>query len=158
MLQDPDLLKTHSPIQAHPVIQYTHLMHQHHLRLESNNIFDLYVPVFALQITICACHYRCATIFLQQTEDGGTTHPYLRSLTARAPTLHAGNLVLCVFERESTTTVSSGSMQLHWHISVCAGYQFSGSFYSCNASDPQLSPFTLDTSMRSAEAVALSGT
>ncbi|XP_016303487.1 interferon regulatory factor 4-like [Sinocyclocheilus anshuiensis] len=36
------------------------------------------------------------------------------------------------------------------------GYQFSGSFYSCNASDPQPSPFTLDTSMRSAEAVALS--
>ncbi|ROI33818.1 Interferon regulatory factor 4 [Anabarilius grahami] len=36
------------------------------------------------------------------------------------------------------------------------GYQFSGSFFSCNASDPQPSPFTLDTSMRSAEALALS--
>ncbi|KTG41533.1 hypothetical protein cypCar_00028366 [Cyprinus carpio] len=97
--RDPDLLKIHSPIQAHPVIQYTHLIHQHQLR--------------------------CATIFLQQTEDGGIIPPYLRSLTARAPTLHAGTL-------------------------------FSGSFYSCNASDPQLSPFTLDTSMRSAEAMALS--
>ncbi|XP_039549447.1 interferon regulatory factor 4 isoform X2 [Pimephales promelas] len=36
------------------------------------------------------------------------------------------------------------------------GYQFSGSFFSCNTSDPQPSPFTLDTSMRSAEALALS--
>lgn len=52
MLQDPDLLKIHSPIQAHPVIQYTHLIHQHQLRLESNIIFALGVPIFALQITI----------------------------------------------------------------------------------------------------------
>ncbi|KAA0708630.1 Interferon regulatory factor 4 [Triplophysa tibetana] len=36
------------------------------------------------------------------------------------------------------------------------GYQFSGSFYSCNASDPQPSPFSLDSSMRSSEALAFS--
>ncbi|XP_075209676.1 LOW QUALITY PROTEIN: interferon regulatory factor 4 [Chanos chanos] len=36
------------------------------------------------------------------------------------------------------------------------GYQISGSFYSCSASDAQPSPFTLDSSMRSAEAMAWS--
>ncbi|XP_030626519.1 interferon regulatory factor 4 [Chanos chanos] len=36
------------------------------------------------------------------------------------------------------------------------GYQISGSFYSCNASDPQPSSFSLESSMRSAEAMALS--
>ncbi|XP_016095773.1 interferon regulatory factor 4-like [Sinocyclocheilus grahami] len=37
-----------------------------------------------------------------------------------------------------------------------AGYQISGSFYSCNTFDSPPSPFTLDASMRSAEAMALS--
>lgn len=37
-----------------------------------------------------------------------------------------------------------------------AGYQITGSFYTYSATDAQPSPFTLDTSMRSAE--ALSGT
>ncbi|KAL6486441.1 hypothetical protein MHYP_G00058330 [Metynnis hypsauchen] len=36
------------------------------------------------------------------------------------------------------------------------GYQFSGSFYSCSASEPIPSAFTLDSSMKSAEAMALS--
>ncbi|KAK3516768.1 hypothetical protein QTP70_023645 [Hemibagrus guttatus] len=36
------------------------------------------------------------------------------------------------------------------------GYQFSGSFYSCSASEPLPSAFTLDASMKSAEAMALS--
>lgn len=160
MLQVPDLLMIHSPIQTHPVIQCTHLLHQHLLRLESNIILVvLWLACAYLQIIICSCHYRCATTFLQQREDGGITPPCLRSLTARAPILHAGTPVLsyCVCLREKEQ-ISSCSMQLHWHISICAGYQFSGSFFSCNASDPQPSPFTLDTSMRSAEALALSGT
>ncbi|XP_026854791.1 interferon regulatory factor 4 isoform X1 [Electrophorus electricus] len=37
-----------------------------------------------------------------------------------------------------------------------AGYQFSGSFYSCSASEPLPSTWTLDSSMKSAEAMALS--
>ncbi|XP_073708957.1 interferon regulatory factor 4-like [Garra rufa] len=37
-----------------------------------------------------------------------------------------------------------------------AGYPISGSFYSCNTFDSPPSPFTLDASMRSAEAMALS--
>ncbi|ROL45226.1 Interferon regulatory factor 4 [Anabarilius grahami] len=37
-----------------------------------------------------------------------------------------------------------------------AGYQISGSVYSCNTFDSPPSPFTLETSMRSAEAMALS--
>ncbi|XP_059353854.1 interferon regulatory factor 4-like [Carassius carassius] len=36
------------------------------------------------------------------------------------------------------------------------GYQISGSFYSCNTFDSPPSPFSLDASMRSAEAMALS--
>ncbi|XDV41114.1 hypothetical protein PO909_010037 [Leuciscus waleckii] len=38
-----------------------------------------------------------------------------------------------------------------------SGYQISGSVYSCNTFDSPPSPFTLETSMRSAEAMALSG-
>ncbi|XP_016393671.1 interferon regulatory factor 4-like [Sinocyclocheilus rhinocerous] len=44
------------------------------------------------------------------------------------------------------------SQNLRWD----AGYQISGSFYSCNTFDSPPSPFTLDASMRSAEAMALS--
>lgn len=36
------------------------------------------------------------------------------------------------------------------------GYQFSGSFYSCSSSEPLTSAFTLDSSMKSTEAMALS--
>ncbi|XP_062857502.1 interferon regulatory factor 4 [Trichomycterus rosablanca] len=36
------------------------------------------------------------------------------------------------------------------------GYQFSGSFYSCSASEPLSSAYTLDSGMKSAEAMALS--
>lgn len=43
-------------------------------------------------------------------------------------------------------------------VCVCPGYQINGSFYSCNTFDSPPSPFTLETSMRSAEAMALSGT
>ncbi|XP_067274865.1 interferon regulatory factor 4 isoform X2 [Pseudorasbora parva] len=44
------------------------------------------------------------------------------------------------------------SQNLRWD----AGYQISGSFYNCNTSDSPPSPFTLETSMRPAEAMALS--
>jgi len=106
MLQVPDLLMIHSPIQTHLVIQYTHLMHQHLLRLESNIILVVLWLVCSdlcpSDHCICACHCRCATTFLQQREDGGITPPCLTSLTARAPTLHAGTLVLsyCVCLKE----------------------------------------------------------
>ncbi|XP_016306376.1 interferon regulatory factor 4-like [Sinocyclocheilus anshuiensis] len=47
---------------------------------------------------------------------------------------------------------------VHYSQNSCwdAGYQISGSFYSCNTFDSPPSPFTLDASMRSAEAMALS--
>lgn len=56
--------------------------------------FSACVP-FCIHLKLqCTSHYRCATTCPQQREDGEITPPFLRSLTARPPTLHAGTLVL----------------------------------------------------------------
>lgn len=163
MLQVPDLLMIHSPIQAHLVIQYTHLTHQHLLRLEPNIILvvlwlvcaDLWPSDHCMRLSLQVCNY------ISPAERGWRDYPTLSEIpysqSPYTPRWDPGTVLLCVLERESIRE-SSCSKQLQWGISVCAGYQFSGSFFSCNASDSQPSPFTLDTSMRSAEALALSGT